>query len=92
MTHSIVLCSLKDFKKDFKMNIFITGGTTGIGLALAELYLKEGHRVGICGRNLSKFPSEIKAKYKQLYCYEVDVTKREELAKAVFEFAGDDRY
>jgi short-subunit dehydrogenase len=90
MTHSIVLCSLEDFKKDFEMNIFITGGTTGIGLALAELYLKEGHRVGICGRNLSKFPSEIRAKYKQLYCYEVDVTKREELARAVFDFAGDD--
>lgn len=72
------------------MNIFITGGTTGIGLALAELYLKEGHRVGICGRNLSKFPSEIKNKYKQLSCYEVDVTNREELQKAIEDFAGAD--
>lgn len=72
------------------MNIFITGGTTGIGLALAKLYLEEGHRVGICGRNLSKFPSEIRNKYKQLYCYEVDVTNRDELYKAVHDFAGDD--
>lgn len=69
------------------MNIFITGGTTGIGLALAKLYLEEGHRVGICARNLSKFPTEIRNKYKQLQCYEVDVTNREELYKAIHDFA-----
>lgn len=69
------------------MNIFITGGTTGIGLALAKLYLEEGHRVGICARNLSKFPTEIRNKYKQLHCYEVDVTNREELYKAITSFA-----
>ncbi len=69
------------------MNIFITGGTTGIGLSLAELYLKEGHRVGICGRNLSKFPSEIKNKYKQLSLYEVNVTDRDQLFKAVNDFS-----
>lgn len=72
------------------MNIFITGGTTGIGLALAKQYLEEGHRVGICARDLSKFPSEIKNKYKQLKCYEVDVTKREELYAAVQDFAPRD--
>ena len=69
------------------MNIFITGGTTGIGLALAKLYLEEGHRVGICARNLSKFPSEIRNKYKLLQCYEVDVTNREDLYKAITDFA-----
>ena len=69
------------------MNIFITGGTTGIGLAVAKLYLEEGHRVGICARNLSKFPTEIRNKYKLLVCYEVDVTNREELYKAIHDFA-----
>lgn len=69
------------------MNIFITGGTTGIGLAVAKLYLEEGHRVGICARNISKFPSEIRNKYKQLVCYEVDVINREELYKAIHDFA-----
>ena len=93
MTRIFILCLIVfnyGYKKDFRVNIFITGGTTGIGLALAELYLKEGHRVGICGRNLSKFPSEIKNKYKQLRCYEVDVTNREELQKAIYDFAGND--
>jgi short-subunit dehydrogenase len=69
------------------LNIFITGGTTGIGLALAKLYLEEGHRVGICARNISKFPTEIKNKYKMLECYEVDVTNRESLYKAINDFA-----
>ncbi|MFA6236506.1 MAG: SDR family NAD(P)-dependent oxidoreductase [Bacteriovorax sp.] len=72
------------------MNIFITGGTTGIGLALAKLYLEEGHRVGICGRNIEKFPVEIKNKYRLLKCYQVDVVNREELRHAIHDFAGND--
>ena len=71
------------------MNIFITGGTTGIGFALATLYLDEGHRVGVCGRSLNKVPADLKNhyRYKNLFMYEVDVTNREELHRAVKEFA-----
>lgn len=72
------------------MNIFITGGTTGIGLALAKLYLEDGHRVGVCARNLEKFPSEIRNKYKLLKCYEVDVVNRDQLHAAIFDFANGD--
>lgn len=69
------------------MNIFITGGTTGIGLAVAKLYLEEGHRVGICARHLDKFPTEIRNKYKLLKCYEVDVANRDQIRAAILDFA-----
>lgn len=38
------------------MNIFIAGGTSGIGYALATHYLSNGYCVGICGRDLIKIP------------------------------------
>ncbi len=79
---------MKMHVKEDVVNIFITGGTTGIGLELAILYLKEGHRVGICARDILKFPVEIKNKYKLLKTYQVDVTDRESLRSAVRDFAG----
>lgn len=69
--------------------VFITGGTTGIGLSVACEYLKEGHIVGICGRDLSKLPMTIKDQYPNLKTYTVDVRKREELIAAVDDFASD---
>lgn len=67
------------------MNIFVTGGTEGIGLALAQQFLQDGHRVGICGRNLEKLP-EISDDWGYFYPYRADVTKRDELKRALDQF------
>jgi short-subunit dehydrogenase len=66
------------------MKIFITGGTSGIGLALAEYYLTHGHQVGLCGRDLSKLPSKIRNSAK---CYQADVLDSNTLRMAIEEFA-----
>ena len=68
------------------MNIFITGATSGIGLELATLYSKEGHSVGICGRDLTKLPAEYPDAIK---AYECDVLDRDALHEAVRRFSKD---
>lgn len=68
------------------MKVFITGGTSGLGLELAKRYLEDGHKVGVCGRDLSKLPAEIKDNT-NLFSYKVDVINREEVASAIQEFA-----
>jgi short-subunit dehydrogenase len=69
------------------MKIFITGGTTGIGLSLALAYLKEGHRVGVCGRNIKKLPENFLSTYPKAEAFNVDVTKREEVLRALEDFS-----
>ena len=69
------------------MKVFITGGTTGIGFALARLYLDLGHIVGVCGRNLDKIPDGFT--HDHLKTYQVDVTNREEVLHAIKDFGKD---
>lgn len=69
------------------MKIFITGGTSGIGLSLAILYLKEGHRVAVCGRNIKKLPDDFLSTYPKAEAFNVDVTSREEVIKAMEDFS-----
>lgn len=71
------------------MKIFITGGTSGIGLELAKLYLEEGHDVAICGRDLTKIPASLCDKFEKLKTYELSVTSREDLEKAILDFSKD---
>jgi short-subunit dehydrogenase len=70
------------------MKVFITGGTTGIGFGLCELYLKEGHEVGICGRSLSKLPDGFREQYPNLKCYQFDVLDKESFKNAVNDFSN----
>ena len=71
--------------------ILITGGATGIGLALAESFLKEGNEVVICGRREDKL-AEAKEKFPVLHIITCDVSienERKKLFKRIkSEFGG----
>ena len=52
--------------------IFITGGGSGIGLALAKAFLDRQNRVIICGRNAKKL-SAAKSRYPALHTIQCDI-------------------
>jgi uncharacterized oxidoreductase len=54
--------------------ILITGGGTGIGLALAARFLRSGNEVIICGRRLEKL-NEARRQYPQLRVYQCDLSQ-----------------
>lgn len=67
------------------MKIFIAGGTSGIGLALAKKYLELGNEVGLCGRNLNKITAL--DNIANLKTYQLDIYDKENFYKAVMEFS-----
>lgn len=67
--------------------VFITGGTTGMGLELAKLYLSQGWKVGVCGRDRQKFEENFTARRDNISYYPVDVSHREELKAAIADFS-----
>jgi len=74
------------------MNIFITGGTGGIGKGLVEHYLKLGHRVGICGGSQEDFQNSynsVNYEISKLFFYDLDVTDRDKVNKVFTEFSKD---
>ena len=65
--------------------VLVTGGASGIGLALAERFLKSGNHLIICGRRESRL-AEMKAKYPSIETRVCDVGEshqREDLVKWV---------
>jgi uncharacterized oxidoreductase len=60
--------------------ILITGGTSGIGLALSESLLEAGNTIIICGRRVNKL-KEIKKKYPKINTFVCDVSKEDERRK-----------
>lgn len=68
-------------------SVFITGGTTGIGLEVAKLYLARGWKVGVCARDRLKFEESFDAHRDNVTFYQVDVANREELQTAIGNFS-----
>lgn len=69
--------------------VFITGGTSGIGWALAQLYLSKGYCVGIASRNPYKEICNF-SEYTNLKVYTADTTDKEDLRKIMSVFASND--
>jgi uncharacterized oxidoreductase len=69
--------------------ILITGGGTGIGLALAARFLRQGNEVIICGRRLETL-HEARQRYPQLHVYQCDLSqesaRRDLAAKVTHDF------
>ena len=68
--------------------ILITGGATGIGLALAEAFVEAGNKVIICGRRENRL-AEAKKKVPALYTRKCDVTIEAD-RKALFDWIKTD--
>ena len=68
-------------------SVFITGGTTGIGLELAKIYVNKGWRVGVCGRDRSKFEENFNKNSQNVIFYQVDVSSRDEIKAGILNFS-----
>ena len=79
------------------LTVVITGGSSGIGLETARLFLKEGARVAICGRDANRLENarlDLGGEASKLMSFQCDVLDKEqvnEFARAVGEkFGGAD--
>jgi len=64
--------------------VFITGGASGIGFALAKGFLDLKNTVIICGRNSDKL-KQVKERFPEIHVIRCDVSNEEEVKQA-FEF------
>ncbi len=66
--------------------VVITGGSSGIGLALAQRLLQQGASVAICGRSIDRLQSAVSSLAgfgDRLLAVQTDVTEREQFAKLI---------
>jgi uncharacterized oxidoreductase len=66
--------------------VFITGGGSGIGLAVAEAFLAEGSRVVISGRDPEKLAAAKRA-HQELVTVRADITDEADVLRVAAEFA-----
>jgi short-subunit dehydrogenase len=67
-------------------NVFITGGSVGLGAGMAQEFIKRGYFVGVSSRNRSKFEQGPLGNEKNVAYYQVDVFDREKLKASVQDF------
>jgi NAD(P)-dependent dehydrogenase (short-subunit alcohol dehydrogenase family) len=66
--------------------VFVTGGSRGLGLLLAQEYAARGARIGICARDpqeLSQAAERLRRTSEHVLAIEADVTMRDEAENAV---------
>ena len=71
--------------------VFITGATSGIGKATAELLAKQGHKIIICGRRtsvLEQLKSELSL-FTEIFSLNFDVRNRAEVQNAIQSLPND---
>jgi NADP-dependent 3-hydroxy acid dehydrogenase YdfG len=61
----------------------ITGGNSGIGLATAKLFVAEGARVAIIGRNQKTLEAAALELGSETFAMRVDVTDRQAMEKSI---------
>ncbi len=66
----------------------ITGGTSGIGAATAELFIKEGATVVITGRSVEKGQALATALGERASYFEADITQEDAIRESIEETAG----
>ena len=68
-------------------HVFITGGASGIGLALAREFLKTGNRVTVCGRDAEKL-QHVAQENPGLVSLQIDISEEKGLQKIEEELEG----
>jgi uncharacterized oxidoreductase len=64
------------------LKVLITGGSSGIGLALAKKFIENNNTVIIIGRNLSKL-EKVKVEIPKIHIFQIDVTDDAEVRMLV---------
>ncbi|WP_228896394.1 SDR family NAD(P)-dependent oxidoreductase [Pseudoduganella aquatica] len=70
------------------MKVMIIGGTSGIGLGLAQHYWMQGARVAICGRRPEKLDGVAFARDSRVSIHVCDISDRAAVARTVAEVAA----